>query len=263
MDVAPEHRGAGWHASGLSKGIGVLFPGGPGIFFPLDVSPALNTSICSRVNFLRWWWFVWEKCDVLPAGLQKSLRLFQRLSKSLGAGSLLKYPRLIITSRHFWDDQPIFMPVNSLRRHSCACALGFSSVINSLFSWKTISIPAFADVPDAESYFTTHELLDATIRNSYPSSTEVYTMHSLLLQHLRFLVRRKKLISQQGLRSLWPKAPEYRFLQMKSWRMPKIWPSLLSPPIDLLRSKITLIIHCTLIYRCNRSWRRKDALGSG
>ena len=49
--------GTGWCASGLSKGIGVLIPGGPGIlcrFFPLDVSPTLNTSISSRVNFLRW-----------------------------------------------------------------------------------------------------------------------------------------------------------------------------------------------------------------
>ena len=44
--------GTGWYASGLSKGIGVLIPGGQGIlyrFFPLDISPALNTSISSRV----------------------------------------------------------------------------------------------------------------------------------------------------------------------------------------------------------------------
>jgi len=42
------------NTSGLSKGIGVLFSGGLGIlcrFFLLGVSPALNTSISSRVNF--------------------------------------------------------------------------------------------------------------------------------------------------------------------------------------------------------------------
>jgi len=50
-------EGTGWYANGLSKGIGVLIPGGPGIlcrFFPLDVSLVLNIFIFSHVNFLCW-----------------------------------------------------------------------------------------------------------------------------------------------------------------------------------------------------------------
>ncbi len=48
-----------------------------------------------------------------------------------------------------------------------------------------------ADVPDAESYFYAHEFLDVTVQPKpiYITPNEVYTMHSLLLQHLKFLVR--------------------------------------------------------------------------
>ena len=47
-------EGAGWCASGLSKGIGVLFSRSLGIlcrFFLLGMSPVLNMSISSHVNF--------------------------------------------------------------------------------------------------------------------------------------------------------------------------------------------------------------------
>lgn len=47
-----------------------------------------------------------------------------------------------------------------------------------------------ADVPDAESYFYAHEFLDVTVQPKpiYISPNEVYTMHGLLLQHLKVLV---------------------------------------------------------------------------
>ena len=48
-----------------------------------------------------------------------------------------------------------------------------------------------ASVPDAESQFHAHEFLDATVQPKpiYISPNEIYTIHSLLLQHQNFLVR--------------------------------------------------------------------------
>jgi Ras GTPase-activating-like protein IQGAP2/3 len=48
-----------------------------------------------------------------------------------------------------------------------------------------------ADVPDAESYFHAHEFLDVTVQPKpiYITPNEVYTMHDLLLQYLKAIVR--------------------------------------------------------------------------
>jgi hypothetical protein len=48
-----------------------------------------------------------------------------------------------------------------------------------------------SSVPDAESQFHAHEFLDATVQPKpiYISPNEIYTIHSLLLQHQNFLVR--------------------------------------------------------------------------
>jgi len=101
----------------------------------------------------------------------------------------------IITARHFGDDQPTFMPINDFVGEASGrmCAWLLEGVINSLFFRKMILILAVADVPDAESYFYAHEFLDVTVQPKpiYISPNEVYTMHGLLLQHLKFLVRCK------------------------------------------------------------------------
>lgn len=101
----------------------------------------------------------------------------------------------IITARHFRDDQPTFMPINDFVGEASGrmCAWLLEGVINSLFFRKMILILAVADVPDAESYFYAHEFLDVTVQPKpiYISPNEVYTMHGLLLQHLKFLVRCK------------------------------------------------------------------------
>jgi hypothetical protein len=48
-----------------------------------------------------------------------------------------------------------------------------------------------ASVPDAETQFHAHEFLDATVQPKpiYISPNEIYTIHSLLLQHQVSLVR--------------------------------------------------------------------------
>ena len=45
-------------------------------------------------------------------------------------------------------------------------------------------------MPDAETQFHAHEFMDATVQPKpiYISPNEIYTMHSLLLQHQDFLV---------------------------------------------------------------------------
>jgi Ras GTPase-activating-like protein IQGAP2/3 len=50
---------------------------------------------------------------------------------------------------------------------------------------------AVADVPDAEIHFQAHEFLDATVQPKpiYISPNEVYSMHSLLANHVGILVR--------------------------------------------------------------------------
>jgi Ras GTPase-activating-like protein IQGAP2/3 len=47
-----------------------------------------------------------------------------------------------------------------------------------------------ADVPDAETQYHAHEFLDVTVqpRPIYISPNEVYSMHTLLTQHLDHLV---------------------------------------------------------------------------
>lgn len=47
-----------------------------------------------------------------------------------------------------------------------------------------------ADVPEAEMHYHAHEFLDVTVQPKpiYISPNEVYSMHSLLAQHLEALV---------------------------------------------------------------------------
>jgi len=63
-----------------------------------------------------------------------------------------------------------------------------------------------------------------TLQYNQTSRNKVHTIHGLLLQHLRFLLRSKNLISQQGLRSLWPKAShsndDLRVILNKLWEVP-------------------------------------------
>lgn len=56
----------------------------------------------------------------------------------------------------------------------------------SVLTWYLV-----ASVPDAETQFHAHEFLDATVQPKpiYISPNEIYTIHSLLLQHQNFLVR--------------------------------------------------------------------------
>ncbi|KAF9451707.1 ras GTPase-activating protein [Macrolepiota fuliginosa MF-IS2] len=81
----------------------------------------------------------------------------------------------IVTGRDFGDDQPIYIPVNDFVREASG----------RMTAW----LLEVADVPDAESHFYAHEFLDVTVQPKpiYISPNEVYTMHGLLLQHLKFL----------------------------------------------------------------------------
>ncbi|KAH9482628.1 Ras GTPase-activating-like protein rng2 [Psilocybe cubensis] len=75
----------------------------------------------------------------------------------------------------FGDDKPSYVPINDFVRKAI---LQFSAWFNEV-----------ADVPDAETHFHAHEFMDATVQPKpiYISPNEIYTIHSLLLQHQDFL----------------------------------------------------------------------------
>jgi hypothetical protein len=63
----------------------------------------------------------------------------------------------------------------------------------TLCIWRLLTLKqrVVADVSDAETHFHAHEFLDITVQPKpiYISPNEVYSMHSLLSQHLDILVR--------------------------------------------------------------------------
>ncbi|KDR83761.1 hypothetical protein GALMADRAFT_236120 [Galerina marginata CBS 339.88] len=81
----------------------------------------------------------------------------------------------ITSSLEFDDDKPSYVPINDFVRKA----------IQQLSTWFI----EVADVPDAEAQFHAHEFMDATVQPKpiYISPNEIYTMHSLLLQHQDFL----------------------------------------------------------------------------
>lgn len=99
----------------------------------------------------------------------------------------------IVTGKEFGDDQPIYIPINDFVREASGRMTAWLLEGKPLRSNTTRSFAndaIVADVPDAESYFYAHEFLDVTVQPKpiYISPNEVYTMHGLLLQHLKFLV---------------------------------------------------------------------------
>lgn len=60
----------------------------------------------------------------------------------------------------------------------------------------TFFISSVANVPDAETQFHAHEFLDVTVQPKpvYISPNEVYSMHTLLAQHLDHLVQPKNIL---------------------------------------------------------------------
>ncbi|KAI0638045.1 hypothetical protein C8Q77DRAFT_1214962 [Trametes polyzona] len=81
----------------------------------------------------------------------------------------------ITSGSEFGDDSPAYIPVNDYVRKSIA----------QISAW----LMDVANVPDAEAEFHAHEFLDATIqpRPIWISPNEVYSMHTLLSQHLDVL----------------------------------------------------------------------------
>ncbi|KAF9568918.1 hypothetical protein CPC08DRAFT_790400 [Agrocybe pediades] len=81
----------------------------------------------------------------------------------------------IVSGVEFGDTQPSYVPINDFVRKS----------IQGLSQWFI----EVADVPDAEQQFHAHEFMDATVQPKpiYISPNEIYTMHSLLLQHVNVL----------------------------------------------------------------------------
>ncbi|KAI0775938.1 hypothetical protein BD413DRAFT_469824 [Trametes elegans] len=81
----------------------------------------------------------------------------------------------ITNGSEFGDDNPAYIPVNDYVRKS----------ITQFSAW----LMEVANVPDAETEFHAHEFLDATIqpRPIWISPNEVYSMHTLLSQHLEHL----------------------------------------------------------------------------
>jgi Ras GTPase-activating-like protein IQGAP2/3 len=99
----------------------------------------------------------------------------------------------VMTGRDFGDDQPIYIPINDFVREASgrmsAWLLEGKCRMSCLGSLLIVLV--VADVPDAESYFYAHEFLDVTVQPKpiYITPNEVYTMHDLLLQHLKAIVR--------------------------------------------------------------------------
>lgn len=99
----------------------------------------------------------------------------------------------IMNGSEFGDDKPSYVPINDFVRKAIqqitAWLIDGKLVFPSMFSVLTGYI--VASVPDAESQFHAHEFLDATVQPKpiYISPNEIYTIHSLLLQHQNFLVR--------------------------------------------------------------------------
>jgi Ras GTPase-activating-like protein IQGAP2/3 len=100
----------------------------------------------------------------------------------------------IMNGSEFGDDKPSYVPINDFVRKA------IQQITAWLIEGKSVSHPCFhsvltgylvASVPDAESQFHAHEFLDATVQPKpiYISPNEIYTIHSLLLQHQNFLVR--------------------------------------------------------------------------
>ncbi|OBZ70404.1 Ras GTPase-activating-like protein rng2 [Grifola frondosa] len=81
----------------------------------------------------------------------------------------------ITSGSEFGDDNPSFIPVNDYVRKT----------ISSISSW----LIEVANVSDAETEFHAHEFLDATMqpRAIWISPNEVYSVHTLLSQHLAHL----------------------------------------------------------------------------
>ncbi|KAH8105969.1 ras GTPase-activating protein [Cristinia sonorae] len=78
----------------------------------------------------------------------------------------------ITTGALFGEDNPCYVPINDF----------VDEAIQELTAW----LIQVADVQDAETQFNAHEFLDATVQPKaiHISPNEVYTMHSVLSQHL-------------------------------------------------------------------------------
>lgn len=81
----------------------------------------------------------------------------------------------IMNGSEFGDEKPSYVPINDFVRKA----------IQQITAW----LIEVASVPDAETQFHAHEFLDATVQPKpiYISPNEIYTIHSLLLQHQTFL----------------------------------------------------------------------------
>lgn len=129
----------------------------------------------------------------------RSPEIFEIVPKTVKIGARKNFAQVskvltqIMTGRDFGDDQPIYIPINDfVREASSRMSAWLLEGKYCIYCPGSLLIAiAVADVPDAESYFYAHEFLDVTVQPKpiYITPNEVYTMHGLLLRHLKAIVR--------------------------------------------------------------------------
>ena len=101
----------------------------------------------------------------------------------------------IASGAPFDDDSPNYVPLNeyvnrAIGQMSAWFLEGKRRPHVDDFRWLTSLFVSVADVPDPETQYHAHEFLDITAQPKpiYISPNEIYSLHSLLLQHQNHLV---------------------------------------------------------------------------
>jgi len=140
-------------------------------------------SLCVKFRFSHLFNRAPETFDIVPKTPNVAKKNLAQISKVLSQ---------IVTGHEFDDTQPSYVPINDFVRKAIQQLSAWFIQGRSLNVAKERYINLFlvADVPDAEAQFHAHEFMDATVQPKpiYISPNEIYTMHSLLLQHQAFLV---------------------------------------------------------------------------
>lgn len=100
----------------------------------------------------------------------------------------------ITSGTEFDDKQPSYVPINDFVRKAIQQMFAWflegvsSSCVNNEVFYRCVLV---ANVPDAETHFHAHEFVDATVQPKpiYISPNEIYSIHSMLVQHQNHMVR--------------------------------------------------------------------------
>lgn len=106
---------------------------------------------------------------------------------------ILRVLTQITSGTEFDDDQPSYVPINDFVRKAIQQMFAWflegalRSCVNDEVFYELVSV---ANVPDAETHFHAHEFMDATVQPKpiYISPNEIYSIHSMLVQHQSKLV---------------------------------------------------------------------------